>query len=139
MLISHFLEQAIEQGGREKIYSPKAIQLLATTDWPGNVRQLFDLVKQNVALSQGMVMTRAFVKKSLGAQSMPLPTYDEARDNFSRDYLTSNLKKTQGNITQSARLAKRNRTNFYKLLARYRLHPDDFKNAASPNTIRTED
>jgi two-component system, NtrC family, response regulator GlrR len=139
LLISHFLEQATEQSGREKIYSAKAIQLLATTDWPGNVRQLFELVKQNVALSRGAVMTTAFVKQSLGSDVAQLPTYDEARDTFSRDYLTSNLQKTKGNISKSARLAKRNRTDFYRLLARYRILADDFKNTETSIPISTPD
>jgi two-component system response regulator GlrR len=102
--------------------------LLKTTDWPGNVRQLFDLVKQNVALSHGKIMSREFVERSLGKEAKKLPTYDEARDNFARHYLTLNLQTTAGNVSQSARLAKRNRTDFYKLLARYRLAPEDFKN-----------
>jgi hypothetical protein len=41
------LEQAAEKGGIGKIYSPQAVQLLVTADWPGNVRQLFDLLKQS--------------------------------------------------------------------------------------------
>jgi two-component system, NtrC family, response regulator GlrR len=127
LLVSHFLEQATEESGSEKIYSANAIELLATTDWPGNVRQLFDLVKQNVALSRDMVMTKAFVERSLGSDVMQVPTYDEARDKFSRDYLTSNLQSTRGNISKSARLAKRNRTDFYKLLERYRIEPEEFK------------
>ena len=127
LLVSHFLEQAKEEGGAKKIYSPEAIELLATTDWPGNVRQLFDLVKQNVALSHGKVMTKDFVQRSLGKEASTLPTYDQARENFTVAYLKNNLQTTAGNVMQSARLAKRNRTDFYKLLARYRLQPDDFK------------
>ena len=127
LLVSHFLEQVTENGNK-KIYSPAAIELLKTTDWPGNVRQLFDLVKQNVALSHGKIMSREFVERSLGKDVKKVPTYDEARDTFARDYLTQNLQTTAGNVSQSARLAKRNRTDFYKLLARYRLAPDDFKN-----------
>ena len=115
VLISHFLEQATEPGGETKIYSPQAIERLATADWPGKVRQLFDLVKQNVALSHGE----------------KVPTYSEARDNFSRAYLAENLQRTAGNVTEAARLAKRSRTDFYKLLARHRLHVDDFKKANS--------
>jgi two-component system, NtrC family, response regulator GlrR len=129
LLVSHFLEQATEEGGGKKIYSPDAIELLATTDWPGNVRQLFNLVKHNVALSHGKVMSREFVQRSLGGEAKKVPTYDEARDQFARDYLKNNLQTTAGNVSQSARLAKRNRTDFYKLLARYRLEPDDFKSA----------
>ncbi|HEY1313722.1 MAG TPA: sigma-54 dependent transcriptional regulator [Steroidobacteraceae bacterium] len=138
LLVSHFLEQATEPGGQKKIYSPKAIELLATTDWPGNVRQLFDLVKRNVALSHGAVMSKEFVQESLDGRSPSIPTYDEAREKFARDYLSENLQRTAGNVTQAARLAKRSRTDFYKLLARYRLHPDDFKNLESGNPLDPE-
>jgi two-component system response regulator GlrR len=138
LLVSHFLEQATEPGGQRKIYSAKAIELLATTDWPGNVRQLFDLVKQNVALSHGNVMTKEFVEQSLGADPTKIPSYDEARDQFSRDYLAENLQRTAGNVTRAARLAKRTRTDFYKLLARYRLNPGDFKHPGSTGRGNTD-
>jgi two-component system response regulator GlrR len=131
LLVSHFLEQASEEGCAKKLYSPEAIELLATTDWPGNVRQLFELVKQNVALSHGKIMSKEFVERSLGADMKKVPSYQEARENFTRDYLTSNLQATSGNVSESARLAKRNRTDFYKLLARHRVAPDDFKKADS--------
>jgi two-component system response regulator GlrR len=127
LLVSCFLEQAAEEGGIGKIYSPKAVQMLMTANWPGNVRQLFDLVKRNVALSQDRVMTEEFVEKSLEDSSARLPSFDEARREFSHDYLVRNLQSTSGNVSQSARLAKRNRTDFYKLLSRHRLQPDDYK------------
>jgi two-component system response regulator GlrR len=136
LLVSHFLEQATEPGGSRKIYTPEAIELLATTDWPGNVRQLFELVKQNVALSHSKIMSKEFVERSLGGMAKSVPTYDEARDTFARDYLTSNLQATAGNISQAARLAKRNRTDFYKLLARYRVEPNDFKNEGTGRPSR---
>ena len=121
LLISHFLEQATEHGGSQRIYSAEAIELMATADWPGNVRQLFDLVKQNVALSRDAVMTKAFVQQSLGADGTRIPTYEEARGKFSHDYLANTLQQTKGNIAKSARLAKRGRTDFYKLLERHRV------------------
>jgi two-component system response regulator GlrR len=136
LLISHFLEQATEPGDSGKIYTPEAIELLATTDWPGNVRQLFDLVKQNVALSHNKIMSKEFVQRSLHGMVTTMPTYDEARETFARNYLTSNLQATSGNISQAARLAKRNRTDFYKLLARYRVEPNDFKNEGSGSTSK---
>jgi two-component system response regulator GlrR len=132
LLVSHFLEQATEPGSERKIYTPEAIELLATTDWPGNVKQLFDLVKQNVALSHGKVMTRELVEQSMPKNPTSIPTYDEAREAFARAYLADNLQRTEGNVTRAARIAKRTRTDFYKLLAKYRLHPEDFK----PPTLR---
>jgi two-component system, NtrC family, response regulator GlrR len=127
LLISRFLEQATEECGPAKMYSPKAIELLMTVDWPGNVGQLFDLVQQNVVDSQDKVMTEEFVQQSLGSDATRIPSFDDARDEFARGYLVKNLQSTAGNISQSARLAKRNRTDFYKLLSRYRILAEDFK------------
>ena len=137
LLVSHFLEQATEAGGVAKKYTPEALQLLVTTNWPGNVRQLFDLVKQHACISQGKTISKEFVQQSLTNDSTALSSYDDARDEFSREYLTKNLASTLGNVTKSARLAKRNRTDFYKLLARYRLLPADFtkSGAASRKAI----
>jgi two-component system response regulator GlrR len=135
LLISHFLEQATEKSGLEKLYSPKAVELLMTADWPGNVRQLFDVVKQNVALSQGTIMTKEFVQESMGSDSTRMSSYDDARDEFSHDYLVKNLQSTAGNTTKSARLAKRNRTDFYKLLSRYRVLAENFKNIPHRQTL----
>jgi two-component system response regulator GlrR len=123
LLVSHFLEQATDPSDNKNIYSPRAIELLATTEWPESVRHLFDLVKQNVALSHGKVLTEAGESR--------IATFDEAREKFSHDYLAENLRMTKGNVSKSARLAKRTRTDFYRLLARYRLRPLDFKNALS--------
>jgi two-component system response regulator GlrR len=97
------------------------------SDWPGNVRQLFDLVKQNVFNSPDKVMTEECVQQSLASNSTRIASYDEARDEVSRGYLVKNLQSTAGNITQSARLAKRNRTDFHKLMLRYRILAEDFK------------
>jgi DNA-binding NtrC family response regulator len=66
-----------------------------------------------------------------GTAASRLPSFDDARDQFSRDYLVRNLQSTSGNVSKSARLAKRNRTAFYKLLTRYRLQPDDYKEGRS--------
>jgi two-component system response regulator GlrR len=127
LLISRFLEQATEESGHAKMYSPKAIELLMTVDWPGNERQLSALVRQNVVDSQDKVMTEEFVQQSLGSDSTRMPSFDDARDEFARGYLVKSLQSTAGNISQSARLAKRNRTDFYKLLSRYRILAEDFK------------
>jgi len=50
-----------------KIYAPEAVELLATADWPGNIRQLQNVVRQNVALSQTPIVPVELVQQSLGA------------------------------------------------------------------------
>ena len=127
LLVAHFLEQISRENEQRKIYAPEALELLATADWPGNVRQLYNVVRQNVALSHGAIITAELVQQSLGGSTTRLPSFDEARDEFTRSYLSQILQITGGNVSQAARLAKRNRTDFYKLLGRHQLLPDDFK------------
>ncbi|MFO1426702.1 MAG: sigma 54-interacting transcriptional regulator [Steroidobacteraceae bacterium] len=128
LLVAHFLAQLAKENGVRKIYAPEAVELLATADWPGNIRQLSNVVRQNVALSQTPIIPVELVQQSLGdAGGSRLPSFDEARDEFTRSYLSQILQITGGNVSQAARLAKRNRTDFYKLLGRHQLIPDDFK------------
>ncbi|HWG75671.1 MAG TPA: sigma 54-interacting transcriptional regulator [Steroidobacteraceae bacterium] len=127
VLVAHFLALIARDSGTRKIYAPEAVELLATSDWPGNVRQLQNVVRQNVALSQTPIIPVELVQQSLGGGQGKLPSFDEARDEFTRSYLSQILQITGGNVSQAARLAKRNRTDFYKLLGRHQLVPDDFK------------
>jgi two-component system response regulator GlrR len=127
LLVSHFLAQISNESGVRKIYAPEAVELLATADWPGNIRQLANVVRQNVALSQTPIVPVELVQQSLGGTQSKLPSFDEARDEFTRSYLSQILQITGGNVSQAARLAKRNRTDFYKLLSRHQLTPEDFK------------
>ncbi|MEZ5499039.1 MAG: sigma 54-interacting transcriptional regulator [Steroidobacteraceae bacterium] len=127
LLVAHFLAQISTETGQRKIYAPEAVEFLATAEWPGNIRQLHNVVRQNVALSQTPIIPVELVQQSLGGSSGRLPSFDEARDEFTRSYLSQILQITGGNVSQAARLAKRNRTDFYKLLNRHQLTPEDFK------------
>jgi len=128
LLVAHFLKTIAEEtGGERKVYAPEAVEMLVTAEWPGNIRQLYNVVRQNVALSRSPVISAELVRSSLGEHGGKLPSFSEARDEFTRNYLSQILQITSGNVSQAARLAKRNRTDFYKLLARHELNPDAFK------------
>ncbi len=127
LLAGHFLAQIAKETGVRKIYAPEAVELLATSEWPGNVRQLQNVVRQTCAVAQTPIIPVELVQQSLGGTQTRLVSFDEARDEFTRSYLSQILQITGGNVSQAARLAKRNRTDFYKLLGRHQLVPDDFK------------
>jgi two-component system response regulator GlrR len=128
LLVAHFLKQVAAEGEQErKVYAPEAVELLVTAEWPGNIRQLYNIVRQNVALSRSPVISGELVQSSLGEHGAKLASFSEARDEFTRNYLSQILQITMGNVSQAARLAKRNRTDFYKLLARHNLNADSFK------------
>jgi two-component system response regulator GlrR len=127
LLVAHFLGDIALESGLRKAYAPEAVEFLATSDWPGNVRQLQSVVRQNATMSPTLVISAEIAEVAVGAGATGLPSFDAARDEFTRNYLVQILQITGGNVSQAARLAKRNRTDFYKLLARHQLTPDDFK------------
>ena len=128
LLVAHFLQVIAREADQErKVYAPEAVEMLVTAEWPGNIRQLYNIVRQNVALSRSPVISAELVQQSLGEHAGKLLSFSDARDEFTRNYLSQILQITMGNVSQAARLAKRNRTDFYKLLARHDLNPDQFK------------
>jgi len=128
LLVANFLQIIAKEAGQErKVYAPEAVEMLVTAEWPGNIRQLYNVVRQNVALSRSPVISGELVQQSLGEHAGKLASFTDARDEFTRNYLSQILQITMGNVSQAARLAKRNRTDFYKLLARHDLNPDQFK------------
>jgi len=128
LLVANFLQVIGNEADQErKVYAPEAVEMLVTAEWPGNIRQLYNIVRQNVALSRSPVISAELVQQSLGEHAGKLASFSDARDEFTRNYLSQILQITTGNVSQAARLAKRNRTDFYKLLARHELNPDQFK------------
>jgi two-component system response regulator GlrR len=130
LLANHFLTRLAERYRRGHLgFSPEAMQLLVSAPWPGNVRQLLNVIEQAVALAPTEVIPESLVRQALDAGDTALTPLDEARKAFERDYLVRILKITGGNVTKAARLAGRNRTEFYRLLERHSLEPGMFKAA----------
>ncbi|MDZ7749865.1 MAG: sigma 54-interacting transcriptional regulator [Halofilum sp. (in: g-proteobacteria)] len=128
LLANRRLRMLAERDGmRPRVYAPEAMELMVAAPWPGNVRQLDNAVEQHVALAPGAVITAEQVRQSLGEQAASFPSVAEARAAFTRDYLVRLLKLTEGNVSEAARLAQRNRSEFYKLLSRHEVDPGDFK------------
>ncbi len=112
-------------------FAPEALEIMLSATWPGNVRQLQNVVEQVVVLSTTPLISSTLVQKALQDNIPSITTYDVACKNFEQQYLINLLKATQGNVTQSARIAARNRTDFYKLLQRHNINPALFKAVAA--------
>jgi two-component system response regulator GlrR len=128
LLAQHFLA-ALAEKYRKKVngYSADAVETLLKAAWPGNVRQLFNVVEKCVALSTTQIIPLALVERALNRPGDDMASFDEARRDFERDYLVQLLKMTSGNVTNAARIAKRNRSDFYTLLNRHQIDPAHFK------------
>jgi two-component system response regulator GlrR len=128
LLAAHFMDELARSTGKRHVLAPEAIELLMVGEWPGNVRQLATLLQHTVSLATGPVISAELLQRALGSGTAPqVSTFDEARDEFMRNYLVQLLQITRGNVTQAAKLAGRNRTDFYKLLSRHGLQSEEFK------------
>jgi len=128
LLARHFMATLAQRYGKSvNAFGAGAIEALASAPWPGNVRQLQNTVEKCVVLSTSPLIDATLVQRALANQSQAMPALDEARRAFERDYLVQLLRLTSGNVSQAARLAHRNRTDFYALLGRHQLEPGQFK------------
>lgn len=131
LLVNNFLVELAEKYAKPvKTFSPSAMEVLIATPFPGNIRQLRNIVEQIFTLCTTQVIPASLVQNVVRELPADLPSLKEAKTRFERDYILQLLRITGGNVSQSARLAKRNRTEFYKLLHRHQLDPTDFKTAS---------
>jgi len=128
LLAQYFLSQSADQSHINITgFSQEAMEVLISATWPGNIRQLQNVVEQTLALSTEPVISEMLVKNALRDNNKILPSFVQARDKFERDYLAKLLKITAGNVSKAAKIAQRNRTEFYKLLNRHHLSAEAFR------------
>ncbi len=132
LLANHFLREFPDATKRGITgFSPEAQEAMLYAAWPGNVRQLYNVVEQSVALSTTPLIPASLVQRALRNETGDIPSFADARNQFERDYLTQLLQITNGNVAHAARIAKRNRTEFYKLLHKHQLSPPQFKSVST--------
>ncbi|AYH42840.1 sigma 54-interacting transcriptional regulator [Azoarcus sp. DN11] len=128
LLANHFLHGlARKYQKRLRGFAPDALEALTTAAWPGNIRQLQNVVEQACALATTPLIPVTLVERALRGPSIEALSYAEAKLRFERNYLIQLLKLTDGNVSDAARLADRNRTEFYRLLQRHSLTPSLFR------------
>jgi len=127
-LVEFFLQRLGERGdGTPRSFAPEARAALLQAPFPGNIRQLQNVVERCVVLGSSAVIPKSLVIEALQDQSLGMPTLDDAKNSFERRYIASLLRATDGNVTAAAKIAGRNRTEFYNLLSRHCLQPEAFR------------
>jgi len=128
VLANHFLRLLAERDHQTvKVFAPEAMEMLKCAPWPGNIRQLQNAVEHTFVLSTTRIIPVSHVMNALRDKPDELLSLCESRDRFEQEYLVRLLRMTEGNVTQAARIARRNRTEFYKLLNRHRINPVRFR------------
>ena len=128
VLLSHFLKKyAVQSNKPEKHFSPDAVEYLTAASWPGNIRQLINVVDLCATLCKTNTISLSFAKKALQDKPGKVLTLKEAKQDFEKNYLISILRITDGHVANAARMAGRNRTEFYKLLNQHHIEPAQFR------------
>jgi two-component system, NtrC family, response regulator GlrR len=128
VLAEHFLSKYSNNNHQEKKkFSPDAMKYLVSMPWPGNVRQLINVVDLCATLSKNKNIALSMVKRAVHDDPVHIQTLKEAKQAFERGYLLTVLRITHGHVANAAKIAGRNRTEFYKLLNQYNIEPARFR------------
>jgi two-component system response regulator GlrR len=128
LLINHFLAEFNKELGKNvEGFSPAAIQKMMTYQWPGNVRELKNKVKQAMVLTRNNVIGAEDLFFHVPVASNKFQSFREAKREFEKEYISQVLRISQGNISQAARLAKKDRKDFYDVMKKYNIQPDAFR------------
>ena len=137
MLLAHrFLTDL--QKGKERVtdFSDEVVERFRSYEWPGNIRELRNVVERTVALAKTETVQISDLPKPIRESNRSTSSSvsvlaeisrEEALDNADRSYLSALLEKHGGNISQAARHAGLSRQGMHKLLSRHGLDADQFR------------
>ena len=127
LLAEHFIKKYGDLMGKDvKSISSAAMHKLMLHDWPGNVRELENTIEYAVAMTNSSTLEDDLILQTKNGEN-ELPTLQEARARFEKKYLQDLLKITSGNVSKSAELAGKYRADFYNLMKKHNISPQDFK------------
>jgi two-component system nitrogen regulation response regulator NtrX len=129
-LAEHFMaELAREYGRRRKTFEPQALAALQRYRWPGNVREMRNVLERLMIMVPGDSIAASdlsfldgsvAVEEAAGAAIVPL---HDARDRFERDYILRALAQQQGNISRTAEVLGVERSNLYRKMRGFGIAP----------------
>ena len=136
LLAQHFLKRySAEDGKTISSISDRAMDLLCSYLWPGNIRELENAIEQAVALSYQPVLTPEDLPRDVREQAAATFRSEASRDGqflltdtpsleeVKKRYVLHVLESTQGNVSATARMLKVDRRSLYRMLARYKIEP----------------
>jgi len=125
-LAAHFLALFAGEEGIAPIgFTSDARRWLVDEDWPGNIRELRERIRQAVRLAgNGAVSAEALMLAAAGEE---VPSFKSAKRAFETRYVECLLRRCGGNISRAARLAKKDRKDFYDVIRRTGVDPTQFR------------
>jgi len=138
LLVEHFVERhAAEMGRQVTGMDPEAVEVLSRYHWPGNVRELQNVLRRALAMCRQAVLSVEDLPDEIVVAAGDRPgaengSFFHVRGQriaaFEREYLTSLLRASAGDVSQAARDARIPRGTFYRLLKKHDIDPERFRN-----------
>ena len=106
-------------------FTSDARNWLVEEDWIGNVRELRERIRQSVRLSSDGVISAESLM--LATEGDEVPSFKNAKRAFETRYVEGLLRRCSGNISRAARLAKKDRKDFYDVIRRTGVKPAEVR------------
>ncbi|MFH1060238.1 MAG: sigma-54 dependent transcriptional regulator [Pseudomonadota bacterium] len=124
LLVHHFLQKFVERHGKEiKGVSPEMMAALKAYNYPGNVRELENVIERAVTLSSGEMLGLADLPEDVTAAADEPPSLTEGGlltlEGREREYILWVLERTGGNKSQAAEILGIDRVSLWRKLKRY--------------------
>jgi two-component system nitrogen regulation response regulator NtrX len=123
-IVEHFLEYfASEYGQRTKKITHEALKLLETYDWPGNIRELRNVIERLVIMSPSEAITakNLILTEHAKEDYFAFKTLRDARDAFEKAFITKMLEENNWNISKTAEVLQIERSNLHKKIKAYNI------------------
>ncbi len=121
-LVEHFLEQfASEYGQQSKKIAPEAIRLLQKHTWPGNIREMKNVLERLVIMTPSRTISEKDLSMpdTAGSDYFSFKTLKDAREFFERDFIIKKLEENSWNISKTAELLDIERSNLHRKIKAY--------------------
>lgn len=109
-------------------FTPAAIQRMILYDWPGNVRELQNKIEHAAIVTNKNIIATEDIFTNTNILKNTFNSYKDAKERFEREYIENLLKISKGNVSTASKMAKRYRADIYKLIKKYNLNPEHYKN-----------
>src|SRR4030043_676697 len=124
LLVNYFLDSfAGEYGKKSKKISPEALKMIEAYDWPGNIRELRNVIERLVIMTPSDTITakNLLIVEQSSQDYLSYKTMKEARDAFEKDFITKRLEENNWNISKTAEILQMERSNLHKKIKAYNI------------------
>jgi two-component system nitrogen regulation response regulator NtrX len=125
-LVEHFLESfAAEYGKKQKKIAPDALKMIEAYDWPGNIRELRNVIERLVIMTPSDTITSKnlilIIAEPTRQDYLAYKTLKEARDAFEKDFIAKRLEENNWNVSKTAEILQIERSNLHKKIKAYNI------------------